>query len=543
MGQFLEDESFSSYPRVFARIQAFIESDNWAYLASCYQGAEMTTAVQKRMRDLSGHNYIANQWQPSSGELIDLIDPATEEVVGQYAHATKAEVDEAVVAANAAQKQWWAMSALDRANAMHEVAERMIELSVETGECLTREMGKPFRESNWEGGAAASSFRYYAEIARHEQGRVAGPAIAGQIHMVLKEPVGTVVSIVPYNFPLLLAGWQVAAALAAGNAVIIKPSEITSLTLLYSMAAFDHLPSGLVQVLTGGAQTGQDLVGHKDTHAIAFTGSVKAAQAVATTAALQFKPALIEASGNDAFIVMPSADIDTAARGAAFAAFLNCGQVCTSAERFYVHEDIYDEFVAKLSSHAKALRVGSGLELVDIGPMSSRRELERFEKIVDRAIEQGAEVACGGSRSTGRTTGWFYEPTVLKTTHDMDVMHGECFGPLAPICKVTSLDQAIDFANDSELGLGANIYTNDLEETFRAVNEIETGIVWVNTPLNDNDAIPFGGRKLTGTGRELGAEGLELFRNSKMVMIAPTAEADPEWFPYPDDDTYEATTT
>jgi len=451
----------------------------------------MTTAVQKRMRDLSGHNYIANQWQPSSGELIDLIDPATEEVVGQYAHATKAEVDEAVVVANAAQKQWWAMSALDRANAMHEVAERMIELSVETGECLTREMGKPFRESNWEGGAAASSFRYYAEIARHEQGRVAGPAIAGQIHMVLKEPVGTVVSIVPYNFPLLLAGWQVAAALAAGNAVIIKPSEITSLTLLYSMAAFDHLPSGLVQVLTGGAQTGQDLVGHKDTHAIAFTGSVKAAQAVATTAALQFKPALIEASGNDAFIVMPSADIDTAARGAAFAAFLNCGQVCTSAERFYVHEDVYG----------------------------------------------------GGSRSAGRTTGWFYEPTVLKTTHDMDVMHGECFGPLAPICKVTSLDQAIDFANDSELGLGANIYTNDLEETFRVVNEIETGIVWVNTPLNDNDAIPFGGRKLTGTGRELGAEGLELFRNSKMVMIAPTAEADPEWFPYPDDDTYEATTT
>jgi betaine-aldehyde dehydrogenase len=133
------------------------------------------------------------------------------------------------------------------------------------------------------------------------------------------------------------------------------------------MAAFDHLPSGLVQVLTGGAQTGQDLVGHKDTHAIAFTGSVKAAQAVATTAALQFKPALIEASGNDAFIVMPSADIDTAARGAAFAAFLNCGQVCTSAERFYVHEDIYDDFVSKLAMHAKALRVGSGLELVDIG--------------------------------------------------------------------------------------------------------------------------------------------------------------------------------
>ncbi|MSX44142.1 MAG: aldehyde dehydrogenase family protein, partial [Actinobacteria bacterium] len=151
------------------------------------------------MRELSGHNYIANEWQLSTGAMTDLIDPATEEIVGQFANATKSEVDLAVAYANAAQKQWWAMSALDRATALHQVADRMIELSVETGECLTREMGKPFRESNWEGGAAASSFRYYAEIARHEQGRVAGPAIAGQLHMVIKEPVGTVVSIVPYN--------------------------------------------------------------------------------------------------------------------------------------------------------------------------------------------------------------------------------------------------------------------------------------------------------------------------------------------------------
>jgi betaine-aldehyde dehydrogenase len=240
---------------------------------------------------------------------------------------------------------------------------------------------------------------------------------------------------------------------------------------------------------------------------------------------------------------MPSADIDTAARGAAFAAFLNCGQVCTSAERFYVHEDVYEEFVSKLAEAAKNLRVGNGLGLVDMGPMSAKRELERFEKIVNRAIEQGAEVVSGGKRCSAQRTGWFYEPTVLRTTHEMDVMHGECFGPLAPVCKVSSFDQALEFANDSELGLGANIYTNDLEETFRAVNEIETGIVWVNTPLNDNDAIPFGGRKFTGSGRELGAEGLELFRNSKMVMIAPVAEADPEWFPYPDDDTFGAINT
>lgn len=499
----------------------------------------MATQVQTRMQALSGTLFIANQWQKSTGTLREVIDPANEEVVAHFAESTSDEVERAVSVANKAQRQWWAMSALDRATALHQVADRMLAHSPQTGECLTREMGKPFRESHWEAGAAASSFRYYAEIARSEQGRIAGPAIAGQIQMVIKEPLGTVVSIVPYNFPMLLAGWQAAAALAAGNAIIIKPSELTSITLLMWMEAFEHLPPGLVQVLTGGAETGARLVEHPETHASAFTGSVPAAQAVAKTAAHRFKPTLIEASGNDAFIVMPSADIDTAARGAAFAAFLNCGQVCTSAERFYVHEDIYDAFVERLAQLAKELRIGSGLEKVDIGPMASKRELARFESVVARAIEQGAEVVTGGKRPSSAIKGWFHEPTVLKVTHDMDVMHSESFGPLAPIAKVKNLDEAITKANDSHLGLGANIYTNNLEESFRAVNEIETGIVWVNTPLNDNDAVPFGGRKFTGSGRELGTEGLDQFRRSKMVMIAPKAEADPEWFPYPNSDAFQ----
>jgi betaine-aldehyde dehydrogenase len=347
-----------------------------------------------------------------------------------------------------------------------------------------------------------------------------------------------VVSIVPFNFPVLLFGWQCAAALAAGNAVIVKPSELTSLTLLMVMDAFDELPRGLVQTLTGGAETGRRLVEHPDTHAVAFTGSVAAAQAVAEAAGRRFKPVLIEASGNDPFIVMPSAPIEVAAKGAAFAAFLNCGQVCTSAERFYVHEAVYDQFLATLVEEARALRIGSGLDRIDIGPMASSRERDRVERIVARAVDQGARVHCGGQRPASLPRSWFFEPTVLEVTHAMDIMHGECFGPLAPVCKVRKLDEAIALANDSQLGLGANIYTNDLAEAMRAVNEIESGIVWVNTPLNDNDCVPFGGRKLTGMGRELGAEGLEQFRRSKMVMIAPRAEADPEWFPYPDADAF-----
>jgi betaine-aldehyde dehydrogenase len=498
----------------------------------------MATNAQQRMQQLAGTQYIDGEYRPGSGARREIIDPATGAAFAHYTEATADETAAAIAAAARAQKEWWALGALDRANALHGVAMRLVGMSALAGECLTREMGKPFRESNWEIGASSSSFRYYAELARHDQGRVSGPVIAGQLQMTLKEPLGTVVSIVPFNFPVLLFGWQAAAALAAGNAVIVKPSELTSLTLLMVMEAFDELPRGLVQTLTGGAATGRHLVEHPGTHAVAFTGSVPAAQAVAESAGRRFKPVLIEASGNDPFIVMPSAPVDVVAKGAAFAAFLNCGQVCTSAERFYVHDAVHDQFVAALAREARALRIGSGLDRIDIGPLASARERERVERIVARAVEQGARIVCGGRRPPHLSQGWFYEPTVLEVTHAMEIMHGECFGPLAPICRVRDLDEAIALANDSDFGLGANIYTSDLAEAMRAVNEIESGIVWVNTPLNDNDCVPFGGRKLTGMGRELGAEGLEQFRRSKMVMISPTAAADPEWFPYPDRDAW-----
>lgn len=496
------------------------------------------TDVPALMSQRSGQLYIDGDWVAGAGPTTPVIDPATGLETGHFSVATSAEIERAVAAARRAQRQWWAQSALERASALHTVASRLLEIAPRVGECLTREMGKPFRESNWEGGASAGAFRYYAELARHEQGRIAGSAIAGQLHFTLKEPLGTIVSIVPFNFPVLLFGWQAAAALAAGNAIIVKPSELTPLTLLVLMEAFTQLPQGLVQVLTGGATVGQRLVAHPRTHGIAFTGSVPAAQAVARAAAERFKPVLTEASGNDPFIVMPSAPIDIAARGAAFAAFLNCGQVCTSAERFYVHAEVYEQFLAALAAQARRLRLGSGLGEVDMGPLASAQERTRVERIVARAVAQGARVVCGGRRPPGLAAGWFYEPTVLAVDASFDIMHGECFGPLAPVTRVHSLDEAIALANDSELGLGANIYTHDLAEAFRAIHELDTGIVWVNTPLNDNDAVPFGGRKLTGAGSELGAEGLEQFRRSKMVMLAPVAASDPEWFPYPPADAF-----
>jgi betaine-aldehyde dehydrogenase len=496
--------------------------------------------VSEQIKKLSGHHYINNEFVKGSGVWQKVINPATEEEIGFIADATPDQIEKAIVLANEAQKSWWQQNAAERADALHEVGIKLRECQADVGEALTREIGKPYAEAAWEAGAGYSAFNYYAQLARQENGRVAAPLAPGHLHVTLKEPLGVVVSILPFNFPLLLLSWQVAAALAAGNAVIIKPSDLTSLCTLLVMKAFDHLPKGLVQVLTGGVQTGKTLVEHKHTHAIAFTGSVGAGIAIAQGAAKRFKPALIEASGNDPFIIMPSAPIDIVAKAATSAAFLNCGQVCTSAERFYVHEAIYDQFLKAFAEHVKKLRIGNGLDKVDIGPMAAERERTRFEKILARAVEQGAKVVTGGKRPAHLTKGWFFEPTILETTKDMEIMHTEPFGPVAPICKVSSFEEAIALANDSEFGLGANIFTRDLNEAMRAVNEIESGIVWVNNgSLSDNDGVPFGGCKMTGMGRELGIEGLEQFRRSKMVMIQPEAKVSPEWFPYPDEYAYQ----
>jgi betaine-aldehyde dehydrogenase len=316
--------------------------------------------------------------------------------------------------------------------------------------------------------------------------------------------------------------------------VIVKPHEQTSVTTLKFMELFAGLPAGLLQVVTGGARVGQRLIASTDTHGVAYTGSVSVGQAVARTCAESFKPCLIEASGNDPFIVMPSAPMEQAVRGAAFAAYLNCGQVCTSAERFYVHQDIYEEFSRRLAEEAKKLRIGNGLDLVDMGPMATRKQRDRFEGMMAKARQQGAKVAAGGGRPAGLNRGWFVEPTVLTdVTPDMDILNDEPFGPVAPLCRVKNFDEAIELANRSRFGLGGNIYTLDSNEIFRSVREIQSGILWINAPLLDNDALPFGGRKLSGTGRQLGPEGLAQFQNTKFVMIDPKAEnQDFWWFPY-----------
>jgi acyl-CoA reductase-like NAD-dependent aldehyde dehydrogenase len=508
-------------------------------------GASMPMHVQTELDGLSSTYFAHGEFRSSAGETSKaVVDPATARQIGAITEVTADEVDSVVAWANEAQSAWWAESALHRAEALHEVAAEMRRLSPEVAELMTRETGKPFKESSDEMMWSVSATDYYAELGRHSVGSVMGTSVPGQMHYTLKEPMGVVVVILPANFPILLLMWEAAAALAAGNAVIVKPSEFASLTTLKFMEAFAALPPGLVQCVTGGGAVGQQLVTHQDTHMVGFTGSVPTGQAIAKACAEQFKPCLVEASGNDAFIVMPSAPLRTAARAATFAAFLNCGQVCTSAERIYVHTDVYDEFAALMVEETAKLRIGNGLDKVDIGPMEHAGELARFEKVLAGALEQGATVAIGGQRPAGLPEelrdGFFFAPTVLTgVTPDMDVMNNEIFGPLAPLCRVSSFDEAMTFTNDSAYGLGATVYTSDAVEMQRATAEIVTGMVWINAPLLDNDAGPFGGRKMSGLGRQLGAEGLDTFRHTKLVMVDPAAnDQDFWWFPYSDDEAF-----
>ena len=480
-----------------------------------------------------------------SSESRAVIDPATEDIIGEIAETTVAEVDAAVDIGQAAFKKWWRISALERSEIMHDIANDLHAMKPRLAEALTREMGKPYKESADEVDWSVSAIRYYAETGRTDIGRVMGPAVEGHLNYTLKLPLGVVVSIQPFNYPMTLLAWEGAAALACGNAVIVKPSEYTSITTLMFAEAFNkHLPPGLFQVLTGAGEAGRQLVEHPKTNMIAFTGSVPTGKAIAAKCGEMMKPTLIETSGNDPFIVMPTAPLDVVARGAAFSAYMNCGQICVSAERFFVHQDIHDEFVEKMAEEARKIRIGNGLDKVEMGPMVAEKERTRYEAVLEHAQQQGAKLALGGGRPADhQDKGWFVEPTILTDCNpEMDILNNESFGPVAPICKVESFDQALEYANDSKYGLGACLYTMDMRESIRASEELDGGMVWVNAPLLDNDAGPFGGTKMSGMGRQLGPEGLETFRKTKFVWLDPNCGTqDFWWFPYADAESYKKT--
>ena len=481
--------------------------------------------------------FIAPDFLPSAGATHPVVDPATLEVVGRRSEVTDGEIGKTLSCVSTAQAAWKKLDAKSRAKHLHDLANR-----IETADLtrcavlMSREMGKPYPEAIGELANCAPIFRYYAEMARDDGGKVAGTTQAGSFQFAKYEPLGVSVHIMPFNFPVLLMCWTVAASLAAGNGCVVKPAEATTLSTLEFMNVFAGLPQGLVACLPGGAETGKALVASDLTHAVAFTGSVTAGQAVAAAAAARMKPAVIEAGGSDPMIITAHAPIDVAAAGAVTGAFHMSGQVCTSTERIYVVDSVHDAFVAAFKAQTARLRIGNGLERSEIGPLVSKSARDKIERLVADAVAKGATVVCGGQIPPDRPVGWFYEPTILTgCTADMDLLHEECFGPVVAIVRVPDFDAAIEGANASEFGLGASVFTTSLEEAHEAHDRLEAGMVWINNPMIDNDALPFGGWKNSGIGRELGRMGLDTFRKSKMVILDHKPMRQDWWYPYPDE--------
>lgn len=471
----------------------------------------------------------------SSRKSFTVVNPATERVLDRVPRASERDVDLAIESAATAFRRWRFVPGLERAALMHEFAARLRGKHKAVARQLTLEGGKPLIENIDEVEWVAAVFDYYGEVARDQGGKVISPVFQHQVNFVRKEPFGVVVAIVPWNYPLLLMAWKVAAALAAGNTLVIKPSQETPLSTLMLAEDFGAFGKGVVNIVTGyGSEIGEPLVVHPDTSLIAFTGSVETGKSLAKAAAPHLKKLNLELGGNDPFIVCDDVDLDIAARGAVWAAFLNMGQVCTSGERFYVFENVFDEFVKKFVKHTKKLRLGNPLgPNIDCGPLirdSHRREME--EKI-EEVVAQGARVICGGQRPPHLQKGYFFEPTVLvDVTQDMMLMRSETFGPLAPIMPVSGIEEAVRYADDSDYGLAANIYTKNLEYAMYAMENVHAGTFWINDPLTDNDAGPFGGMRLSGIGRELGIEGLDAFREPKHVHMDYKVEAKSYWYPY-----------
>ena len=481
-------------------------------------------------------NYINNKWVNSiDGDLFEVENPFTEKVITKVPYCKEKDVDNAVNSAKLAWKNWKSLGSLDMRDFLREVAVKSRINNREIAEIIVAESGKPLIECLDEVEWISSIFEYYSEIGRDQKGRVVAPVTSRSISMVIKESYGVVGCIVPWNYPLLLMAWKVAPALASGNTVVIKPSEYTPLSIMrWLQVACDHLPTGIINMVTGDGVTGSYLVEHPDTRVIAFTGSVDTGKKIAMMAAKQLKKTSLELGGNDPIIICDDVDLEIAARGTTWGGLLNAGQVCTSLERVFVMNNIADDFIEAVVEEAKKVRLGDPMNgKTDMGPMSSQEALKKVENKVQRAKAEGARLLIGGSRPKEFENGYFYSPTVFdKIDSNMEMMNIETFGPVIPIQKVNNLTEAINLANDSKYGLGCNIYTNDMEKALTAAEDIKAGSFWINDPLTDNEAAPFGGMKMSGGGRELGIEGLDEFREPKHILIDYKIRDKDYWFPY-----------
>ncbi|TWB45902.1 NAD-dependent succinate-semialdehyde dehydrogenase [Nitrospirillum pindoramense] len=483
----------------------------------------MTTPSFPYTHFLRQQAYIAGQWcDADSGRTLSVTDPATGQMLGTVPDMGAAETARAVAAADAARHAWAARTAGDRARVLRRLYDLMLAHQDALAELLTREQGKPLAEARGEIAYAAAFIEWFAEEGKRAYGEVIPPHAANRRIVCLKQPVGVVGAITPWNFPAAMITRKLGPALAAGCAMVLKPASQTpfSALALAALAEEAGVPPGVFNVVTGGARAiGGALTADPVVRKISFTGSTEVGRTLMRQSADTIKRLSLELGGNAPFLVFDDADVDAAVDGAIASKFRNGGQTCVCTNRFYVQAGIHDRFVDKLARRVAELRVGNGLEPgVEVGPLIDAAAVDKVAEHVGDAVAKGARVVVGGGRHA--LGGSYFTPTVLSgVTPGMRLTEEETFGPLAGIVRFQDEADAVAQANDSAYGLASYVYTRDIGRVWRVAEALEAGMVGVNTGLISTEVAPFGGVKQSGLGREGSRHGLDDYLEVKYLCL------------------------
>ncbi len=475
----------------------------------------MTTATEhKRM-------FIGGEWvESTSHETQPIINPATEQVIANVPRGTSEDVERAVQASRKAfDETWFDTTPGERSLMLWRLAQAVEEHADEIIALESQNVGKPKEVSEADFEFILDNLRYFAGAGRHLEGRPAGEYMAGYTSMLRREPVGVVASIAPWNYPLMMAIWKIGPALAAGNSVILKPSELTPLTALrMAELAGEIFPPGVLNVITGdGEPVGAGLVRHPDVDMVSLTGDVATGKAIAKAASETLKRVHLELGGKAPMVIFDDADVEAVTEAVKVAGFWNSGQDCTAATRLLVGERTYDALLDMLKPAVESITIGDPTGEVEMGPLISSEQLGRVSGFVDRARQAGATILTGGDRPSGR--GFFYRPSIVVDVGQRDeIVQREIFGPVVTVQRFTSDDEAISWANDVRYGLAASVWTTNVSRALNAARRLKFGTVWINDHIPLVSEMPHGGFKESGYGKDLSPYSLEDYTRIKHVM-------------------------
>lgn len=478
--------------------------------------------------------YIGGQWvDGAAGSTIEVLNPHDGSLLTEVAEARQEDTDRAVSAAKAAFPQWAGLAAAERGRILLKLADKIEANAEELAKLETLDTGHPIRDTrHLDVVRTAATFRYFGGMADKFEGSVV-PVEKGFLNYVRHVPIGVVGQIVPWNFPLMFTSWKMAPALAAGNTIVIKPSELTPLSTLRiaEMLSESGLPDGVINVVVGyGNTAGQHLAEHPDVGKVAFTGSTDTGKRIVHASESNLKKLQLELGGKGPNIIFEDANIDAAVGGSAFAIFHNQGQACIAGSRLLLHEKIADQFLAKFIALASSIKLGNPLDPdTEMGPLTSALHLNKVLEFCEIARCEGAEILLGGKRPDlpELTNGYYVEPTVIKADPGSRVCQEEVFGPLVTVNTFSSDDEAIALANNTQYGLGSGLWTNQLSRAHAVAEAIHAGMVWVNCYKRVNPGSPFGGVGRSGYGREMGFDAMREYTQSKSVWINVNAKIPP----------------